>query len=201
MLLISSAYGQYTPYQQQYPSYPNQYAAYGIAQFSHATASVVAKPPNVDFSAPVIHFGTSNPAPYKSNGINSTPTVSARNPVEFVQPTGPLQPPSRDQQLRTLFVGSINEVLDDYWIERILKVCGCSLDCPKSLQSVAKLKSWKRASDAHEVPRNYGFAEYDDPEHVHRAYTILKDLQIDRQSPSNVVIKLQVISKSYIALF
>ncbi|QSL67186.1 hypothetical protein MERGE_001576 [Pneumocystis wakefieldiae] len=121
--------------------------------------------PILDFNAPVIHFGpNANQMKLQAAVITSAPVLVQRTAAVRDTPNL-LQPPTVEQQLRTLFICSIPDYLDDYWIDKILK-------------SVAKLKEWKRASNATGSLRNFGFAEYDDPEHVQRAIITLENLVI-----------------------
>jgi hypothetical protein len=85
-----------------------------------------------------------------------------------------LQPPTRDEIVRTLFVGGITEgVGGDDGIERIL-------------QSAGKLRRWIRATDADEKPCRFGFAEFEDPDSLEIAVEVLKDIEVPvkRQDPS-----------------
>lgn len=119
----------------------------------------------IDFNAPVIHFGTNvNQTKPQAAVITSAPVLTPRVTTVRDAPNL-LQPLTVEQQLRTLFIGSIPDYLDDFWIDKILK-------------SVAKLKEWKRASNAVGSLRNFGFAEYEDPEHVQRAIIVLEDLVV-----------------------
>jgi hypothetical protein len=71
-------------------------------------------PPNVDLSAPVIHFGTTNPMPRER---------IRQGPVDFVPSQTLLAPPTRQQKMHSLWIGGCPaDILDDYWMERILKV-------------------------------------------------------------------------------
>lgn len=142
--------------------------------------------PNINFSAPVIRLGTSGPAkpagpeagrergaegPGRRGGLGST---SAEGPRHYARdPMMQLQPPSRDEIVRTLFVGGITEgVGGDDGIERIL-------------QSAGNLRRWIRATDADEKPCRFGFAEFEDPESLETAVEILKEVEVPvkRQVP------------------
>lgn len=86
-----------------------------------------------------------------------------------------LQPPTRDEIVRTLFVGGITEgVGGDDGIERIL-------------QSAGNLRRWIRATDADEKPCRFGFAEFEDPDSLETAVEVLKDIEVPvkRQEPSS----------------
>lgn len=84
-----------------------------------------------------------------------------------------LQPPTRDEIVRTLFVGGITEgVGGDDGIERILRSAG-------------NLRRWIRATDADEKPCRFGFAEFEDPESLEVAVEVLKEVEVPvkRQEP------------------
>ncbi len=144
--------------------------------------------PNINFSAPVIRLGTSGPAksatpdmskergadgPGRRAGLGSTSLESQRQNVRDAMMQ--LQPPTRDEILRTIFVGGITEgVGGDDGVERILRSAG-------------SLRRWIRATDADEKPCKFGFAEYEDPESLGTAVEVLKDVQVPvkRQTPSD----------------
>ncbi|KAF7588807.1 hypothetical protein BBP40_005200 [Aspergillus hancockii] len=141
--------------------------------------------PNINFSAPVIRLGTSGPsksatpdiskereAPGRRGGLGSSNLESQRQNVRDAMMQ--LQPPTRDEIVRTLFVGGITEgVGGDEGVERILRSAG-------------NLRRWIRATDADEKPCKFGFAEYDDPDSLGTAVEILKDIEVPlkRQTPS-----------------
>ena len=84
-----------------------------------------------------------------------------------------LQPPTKEEILRTVFVGGITEGTGgDDGVERILRCAG-------------NLKRWIRATDADEKPCKFGFAEYEDPESLSVALEVLKDVEVPlkRQIP------------------
>lgn len=142
--------------------------------------------PNINFSAPVIRLGTSGPAkaaapdmgrergsdgPGRRGGLGSSgmdaPRHSGRDNMM------PLHPPTRDEIVRTLFVGNITEgVGGDDGIERILRSAGI-------------LRRWIRATDADEKPCRFGFAEYDDAESLEIAVETLRNVEVPvkRQVP------------------
>ncbi|PWY73742.1 Rbm25 protein [Aspergillus heteromorphus CBS 117.55] len=142
--------------------------------------------PNINFSAPVIRLGTSGPAksatpdmnkergsegPGRRAGLGSNIESQRQNVREAMMQ---LQPPTRDEIVRTLFVGGITEGLGgDDGVERILRSAG-------------HLRRWIRATDADEKPCKFGFAEYEDPESLGTAVEVLKDVQVPvkRQTPS-----------------
>ncbi|PYI13412.1 hypothetical protein BO86DRAFT_353074 [Aspergillus japonicus CBS 114.51] len=142
--------------------------------------------PNINFSAPVIRLGTSGPsksatpdtskerggdAPGRRAGLGSSNLESQRQNVRDAMMQ--LQPPTREEIVRTIFVGGITEgVAGDEGVERILRSAG-------------NLRRWIRATDADEKPCKFGFAEYEDPESLSTAVEVLKDVQVPvkRQSP------------------
>ncbi|RAK71097.1 uncharacterized protein BO72DRAFT_490787 [Aspergillus fijiensis CBS 313.89] len=142
--------------------------------------------PNINFSAPVIRLGTSGPsksatpdtskerggdAPGRRAGLGSSSLESQRQNVRDAMMQ--LQPPTREEIIRTIFVGGITEgVAGDEGVERILRSAG-------------NLRRWIRATDADEKPCKFGFAEYEDPESLSTAVEVLKDVQVPvkRQSP------------------
>ncbi|KAE8358228.1 hypothetical protein BDV27DRAFT_72249 [Aspergillus caelatus] len=141
--------------------------------------------PNINFSAPVIRLGTSGPsksatpdtskereAPGRRAGLGSSNLETQRQNVRDAMMQ--LQPPTRDEIVRTLFVGGITEgVGGDEGVERILRSAG-------------NLRRWIRATDADEKPCKFGFAEYEDPESLGTAVEVLKDIEVPlkRQTPS-----------------
>ena len=141
--------------------------------------------PNINFSAPVIRLGTLGGA--KSN----TPAEGSRGDregggrraglgmgdqrQERRDAMAPLVPPTRDEIIRTIFVGGITEGTGgDAGIERILRAAG-------------NLRRWTRATDAGDKPCKFGFAEFDDPESLHTAVEIFQDVEVPvkRQLPQN----------------
>ena len=77
-----------------------------------------------------------------------------------------LQPPTKDEVARTIFIGGITEgVGSDEEIERILRAAG-------------NLRRWIRATDADEKACKFGFAEYEDPESLSTAVEVLKDVEV-----------------------
>ncbi|EPS28791.1 hypothetical protein PDE_03737 [Penicillium oxalicum 114-2] len=142
--------------------------------------------PNINFSAPVIRLGTSGPSksaapetgrergsdgPSRRPGLGSSNTDDRRHHGRDSMMQ--LQPPTRDEIVRTLFVGGITEGAGgDEGIERILRSAG-------------NLRRWIRATDADEKPCRFGFAEFEDPESLEVAVEVLKDIEVPvkRQSP------------------
>ena len=77
-----------------------------------------------------------------------------------------LVPPTKEEIVRTIFVGGISEgVGGDEGIERILQCAG-------------NLRRWIRATDADNKACRFGFAEYEDPESLATAVEVLKDVEV-----------------------
>lgn len=146
--------------------------------------------PNINFSAPVIRLGTTGPAKppgalegRERNSESTAPTgrragVGAGNVEAQRQSIRDamlqLQPPSKDEVFRTIFVGGITEGTGgDEGVERILRSAG-------------NLRRWIRATDADDKPCKFGFAEYDDPESLEVAVEIFQEVEvpIKHQIPS-----------------
>lgn len=86
-----------------------------------------------------------------------------------------LQPPTKDEIVRTIFVSGITEGTGgDEGVERILRSAG-------------NLRRWIRATDADNKPCKFGFAEYEDPESLNTAVEVLRDIEVpvDKQRPSD----------------
>ncbi|KAJ1896874.1 hypothetical protein LPJ66_003720 [Kickxella alabastrina] len=52
------------------------------------------------------------------------------------------------QQLVIAYIGGISSIVDDEWVEKVLRACG-------------RVKSWRRARDANEQPLSFGFCEFE----------------------------------------
>ncbi|KAJ5113245.1 hypothetical protein N7456_001779 [Penicillium angulare] len=142
--------------------------------------------PNINFNAPVIRLGTSGPAKPagpemgrergsegqgRRAGLGSSSMEGSRHHARDAMMQ--LQPPTRDEIVRTLFVGGVTEGLGgDDGIERIL-------------QSAGRLRRWIRATDADEKQCRFGFAEFDDAESLETAVEVLQDIEVPvkRQLP------------------
>ena len=84
-----------------------------------------------------------------------------------------LVPPTKDEIIRTLFVGGITEGAGgDEGMERIL-------------QSAGNLKKWIRAMDADNKPCRFGFAEYEDPDSLATAIDVLKNVEVPVKAQSS----------------
>ena len=78
----------------------------------------------------------------------------------------PIQPSTKEQIIRTIYVGGITEGCGgDEGIERILRAAG-------------SLGRWIRATDADDKPCKFGFAEYEDPESLGTAIEVLRDVEV-----------------------
>lgn len=130
--------------------------------------------PNINFAAPVIRLGAGPKADGPGGrddrdrggrraGVGSGMGGDYRGERERPQP---IQPQSKEAIIKTLFIGGITEGAGgDEGIERILRAAG-------------NLRKWFRATDAHEKPCKFGFAEYEDPESLATAIEVLKDVEI-----------------------
>lgn len=152
--------------------------------------------PNINFSAPVIRLGTTGPAkpaipaggdPNRretnveqrsarpglgaAQGMDAQRQAMRDNMVSLV-------PPTKDEVLRTIFVGGITEGAGgDEGIEQILQCAG-------------NLRRWTRAMDADNKACRFGFAEYEDPESLATAIDVLRDVEVPiKQQPTNGVKK------------
>lgn len=77
-----------------------------------------------------------------------------------------LVPPTKEEIVRTIFVGGITEGAGgDEGIERLLRCAG-------------NLRRWTRAIDADNKACRFGFAEYEDPESLTTAIDVLKDVEV-----------------------
>ncbi|KAL8829412.1 MAG: hypothetical protein Q9191_002029 [Dirinaria sp. TL-2023a] len=152
--------------------------------------------PNINFNAPVIRLGTTGPAKptipvggdpsrRESNveqrstrpGLGAAPGMDAQRQA-IRDNIVSLVPPTKDEVLRTIFVGGITEGAGgDDGIERIL-------------QSAGNLRRWTRAMDADNKACRFGFAEYEDPESLATAIDVLRDVEVPvKQQSTNGVKK------------
>jgi len=153
--------------------------------------------PNINFSAPVIRLGTgpSKPATPLSGGgrrESADPMSAGGARLGLGAERGmeaqrqalresmmSLVPPTKEEIVRTIFVGGITEGCGgDDGIERLLSTAG-------------RLRRWDRAVDADGKQCSFGFAQYDDAESLATAVEVLKDIEIPtkRQQPSDGVKK------------
>ncbi|KAI4173162.1 MAG: hypothetical protein LQ343_003089 [Gyalolechia ehrenbergii] len=152
-------------------------------------------PSNINFNAPVIRLGTTGPSKpsmptgdsgrWESNleprsgrpglgagmGMEAQRQAVRENMMQLV-------PPTKEEILKTIFVGGITEgVSGDDGIERILQCAG-------------NLRRWTRAMDADNKACRFGFAEYEDPDSLSTAVDVLKDVEVPvKQQMANGVKK------------
>lgn len=133
--------------------------------------------PNINFNAPVIRLGTTGPSTKgdERKGGNEPSSAGGRRPGLGSDYRGSesqrqqresmmsLQPPTREEIARTIFVSNITEGIGgDEGLERILRCAG-------------GLRRWTRATDADNKPCKFGFAEFDDAESLETAAAIFQD--------------------------
>jgi hypothetical protein len=167
--------------------------------------------PNINFSAPVIRLGT---GPSKPNtplsagpgrresqdpmsaggraGLGAMSAMEAQRQA-LRESMMSLAPPTKEEIVRTIFVGGITEGAGgDGGIERILSCAG-------------RLRRWDRAIDADGKACSFGFAQFDDAESLSTAVEVLKDIEIPtkKQKPSDEVKKEEedAIEKSKLLVF
>ncbi|RMZ86062.1 hypothetical protein DV737_g2, partial [Chaetothyriales sp. CBS 132003] len=138
--------------------------------------------PNINFSAPVIRLGTSQPAkPDLLGGRDERGGGGGRRAglgggADRGRDDGrvqQVQPQTKEEIIKTIFIGGITEGCGgDDGIERILRAAG-------------SLRRWIRAADADDKPCKFGFAEYEDAESLATAIEALQDINvpIKRQEP------------------
>ena len=112
--------------------------------------------PNINFAAPVIRLGSQAKEPDRRRAGLGTDSRNER--------PAPIQPQSKEEIIRTLFVGGVDGLRNDD-IERVLRAAG-------------NLKRWFRATDADDKETNFGFAEYEDAESLGVAIEIFKDVEV-----------------------
>ncbi|KAL9619709.1 MAG: hypothetical protein Q9160_005729 [Pyrenula sp. 1 TL-2023] len=141
--------------------------------------------PNINFSAPVIRLGTGTGKPSnmldggreRDGGRRAGLGMGSVDPQRqgMRETTVQLQPPTKEEIIRTLFIGGITEGAGgDEGIERILQAAG-------------NLRRWSRATDADDKPCKFGLAEYEDPESLSTAIEVLRDVEVPvkRQMPKS----------------
>ncbi|KAF2805540.1 uncharacterized protein BDZ99DRAFT_107062 [Mytilinidion resinicola] len=146
--------------------------------------------PNINFNAPVIRLGTSGPTRQDSSGGRRESAADpgsaggrrglgheyrgADRGFQMREPVASLNPPTREEIARTIFVNNITEALGnksgggddfDHDLQRILRCAG-------------GLRRWTRATDANGQPCKFGFAEYEDSQGLATAAKIFKDIQV-----------------------
>ena len=135
--------------------------------------------PNINFSAPVIRLGTTGPSKPAAGlgesgrkegggdsrggraGLGASDSRAGGRDAMAV-----LVPPTKDEVVRTIFIGGITEGAGgDEGIERILRCAG-------------NLRRWTRAMDADDKACRFGFAEYEDPDSLSTAIDVLKNVEV-----------------------
>lgn len=157
--------------------------------------------PNINFSAPVIRLGTTGPAKPSTPmdggmggrsgdrdmmgggggggrraGLGSGMMGGEAQRQGGRESMAPLVPPTREEIIKTIFVGGITEGTGgDVGVERILRAAG-------------NLRRWTRATDADDKTCKFGFAEFEDQESLHTAVEILTDVEVPvkRQVPKEI---------------
>lgn len=143
--------------------------------------------PNINFNAPVIRLGMSTQGgkgdlgpgtpTSATRGSNAEPLGGRRGLGAAPQQAGveqqrqqiresmmALAPPTREEIMRTIFVGNITEGIGgDAGLERLLHAA-----------SGGKLRRWFRAQDADNKACKFGFAEFDDAEGLETVSEVLK---------------------------
>lgn len=83
-----------------------------------------------------------------------------------------LQPPTREEIARTIFVGNITEGCGgDEGMQRLLGVAG-------------GLRRWNRSLDADGKPCTFGFAEYEDADSLRTASEVFKEVEVPKEKPT-----------------
>lgn len=146
--------------------------------------------PNINFNAPVIRLGTSGPGrqdgpPGGRRDSNMEPLGARRGGGLGFEGRGDrdgprdrmrgemiaLQPPTREEIARTIFVGNITDGCGgDEGMQRILGVAG-------------GLRRWTRCLDVDSKPCTFGFAEYEDADSLRTAGEVFKDVQVRKKKP------------------
>ncbi|EPS38786.1 hypothetical protein H072_7452 [Dactylellina haptotyla CBS 200.50] len=136
--------------------------------------------PNINFNAPIIRLGTvsTKQQPLPGTVSHTQPTGSShlasasKTPLNLASgvslsrdSASGFMPPTLDEQVKSVFVGSLPPLFDDEWIERILKAAG-------------PVKRWIRVSDENGNPRSFGFCEYETFEGVLAAVTTVHGLTV-----------------------
>ncbi|EPY50559.1 U1 snRNP-associated protein Usp107 [Schizosaccharomyces cryophilus OY26] len=158
---------------------------YGSANSIFAAATPDAATP-FDFSQPVLKFGH---LPRKAQGKSGThalredqqgmqknqrvtgheekrnPSTSVNERVSTEKESRPFVPPNTQQLRRTLVLGDIPSEINDFWIDKILRLSG-------------KLACWRRVTNAEGEQTSYGFAEFESNEQFSRALEALQDFAL-----------------------
>jgi hypothetical protein len=142
--------------------------------------------PNINFNASVIRLGLPDqqrPPPNQNSsgnwrGSNAEPLGNRRglgaggdrnierDRAAVRESMMALQPPTREEVARTIFIGGLGEgAPDDEKIEDILRCAG-------------KLRRWTRARDAEDKMCKFGFAEFEDVDSLEAANIVFEDLEV-----------------------
>ena len=148
--------------------------------------------PNINFNAPVIRLGTTGPSKpamplgneprRESEARSGRPGLGAGQGMDAQRQAVresmmQLVPPTKEEIVRTIFIGGITEgVGGDDGIERLLQCAG-------------NLRRWIRATDADNKACRFGFAEYEDPESLATAVEVLKDVEVPVKPQAVNIIK------------
>jgi hypothetical protein len=133
--------------------------------------------PNINFSAPVIRLGTAGPSKdvgaAGGRGANMEALGARRglgldrggDHLRQQRENMALVPPTREEVMRTIFIGKIPSSVSDDDLFNVLKAAG-------------NLRRWSRAFDTNNKPCTFGFAEYEDAESLETAAEILQDIEV-----------------------
>ncbi len=151
--------------------------------------------PNINFSAPVIRLGTTGPTKpsfpiggdpqRRESNIeprSARPGLGAGHGMEAQRQAVresmmQLVPPTKDEIVRTIFIGGITEGAGgDDGIEHIVRCAG-------------NLRRWTRALDADNKACRFGFAEYEDPESLATAVDVLKDVEVPVKQQKAIAVR------------
>jgi len=84
----------------------------------------------------------------------------------------PLNPPSREEIMRTIFVGNITEGVGGD--EGMYNILGCA----------GGLRRWTRVMDANNKPCTFGFAEFEDADSLRVACEVFQNVRVPKQRPT-----------------
>ncbi|KAF2673426.1 hypothetical protein BT63DRAFT_431574 [Microthyrium microscopicum] len=127
--------------------------------------------PNINFSAPIIRLGTSGPG---RDGAGRGPGGDSRRGLGMDRggdhqrdrrDNQVLVPPTREEVMRTIFIGKIPTGMTDPQLEHILRAVG-------------GLRRWTRAYDADNKACTFGFAEFEDAESLETATEVLPEVEV-----------------------
>ncbi|KAK7539752.1 uncharacterized protein J3D65DRAFT_666443 [Phyllosticta citribraziliensis] len=156
--------------------------------------------PNINFNAPVIRLGTTGPGAKDDRKGGSEPqSAGGRRPGLGGDYRGldsqrqqresiVLQPPTREEIARTIFVSSIPEAVTNDDLERILTCAG-------------NLRRWDRPVNSENTFCNFGFAEYEDAESLETAAAILEDgVQVPAKKPEKIKAEDEELEMAHLAV-